>query len=168
MLSFVKIEIKCPKRQSFRTWDFFFFFFDKQNTRYHLVKRVTTIKFKNTVLSLKIEVILFSCLLHLHEIVEELYFHFSLSVCVCLYVCLSVCLSVSLSVSTLAGEPIYQFWCDFRYLLYEYNHIRRYRQNIMNIRLDSNRVKSYSFCCFSIHRVLYISNFQFNVRTWPY
>ena len=30
--------------------------------------------------------------LHLHEIVEGLYFHFSLSVCLC--VCLSVCLSV--------------------------------------------------------------------------
>ena len=32
--------------------------------------------------------------LHLHEIVEGLYFHCSLSVCVCVSVCLSVCLSV--------------------------------------------------------------------------
>ena len=31
--------------------------------------------------------------LHLHEIVEGLYFHCSLSVCLCVCVCLSVCLS---------------------------------------------------------------------------
>ena len=41
--------------------------------------------------------------LHLHEIVEGLYFHFSLSVCVCVRV------SVRLSVSTLAGEPLDRF-----------------------------------------------------------
>ena len=36
-------------------------------------------------------------LLHLHEVVEGLYFHCSLSVCVCEFVCLSVCVSVSVS-----------------------------------------------------------------------
>ena len=33
-------------------------------------------------------------ILHLHEIVEGLYFHCSLSVCLCVYVCVSVCLCV--------------------------------------------------------------------------
>ena len=34
-------------------------------------------------------------LLHLHEIVEELYFYFSLSVCLSVCVCVCVCVSVN-------------------------------------------------------------------------
>ena len=43
--------------------------------------------------------IYFIYLLHLHKILEGLYFHFSLYVC--------------LSVSMLAGELLYRFWCSF-------------------------------------------------------
>ena len=44
----------------------------------------------------KVEVFAFSkCFLRLHEIVEGLYFHCSLSVCLC--VCVCVCLSVCVS-----------------------------------------------------------------------
>ena len=48
-------------------------------------------------------------LLHLHEIVERLYFHCSLSVC--LFVCLSVC--PALLLNKIQAERIYRFRRDF-------------------------------------------------------
>ena len=46
-------------------------------------------------------------LLHLHEIVEGLYFHYSLSVCVC------VCVWVCLSVNKIPAERMRRFGCSF-------------------------------------------------------
>ena len=54
-------------------------------------------------------------LLHLHKIVEGLYFHCSLSVCVC--VCVSVCLSVCVSnflVNKIPAERMHRFGRGFR------------------------------------------------------
>ena len=53
-------------------------------------------------------------LLHLHEIVEGLYFHCSLSVCVCVSVCLSVCVSGWILVNKIPAERMNRFWCGFR------------------------------------------------------
>ena len=50
-------------------------------------------------------------LLHLHEIMEGLYFHCSLSVCV------RVCLSVCLSVNKIPAKRMNRFWRDFRYMV---------------------------------------------------
>ena len=49
---------------------------------------------------------------HLHEIVEGLYFHRCLSVCVC--VCLSECVSGSFLVNKMPAERMHQFGCGFR------------------------------------------------------
>ena len=49
--------------------------------------------------------------LHLHEIVEGLYFHSSLSVCLC--VCLSVCVSEFL-VNKIPAERMHRFGRSFR------------------------------------------------------
>ena len=51
--------------------------------------------------------------LHLHEIVEGLYFYFSLSVClyVCVIVCVCVCVCVS--VNKIPAERMHQFGCGF-------------------------------------------------------
>ena len=51
--------------------------------------------------------------LHLHEIVEGLYFHCSLSVCVCL--CLSVC--PALLVNKIPPERMHRFGHGFRYTM---------------------------------------------------
>ena len=50
--------------------------------------------------------------LHLHEIVERLYFHFSLSVCVS--VCLSVFVSGSFLVNKIPAERMHRFGRGFR------------------------------------------------------
>ena len=53
----------------------------------------------------------FSIFLHLHEIVEGLYFYFSLSVCVS--VCLSLCVSNFL-VNKIPAERMHRFGRGFR------------------------------------------------------
>ena len=59
-----------------------------------------------------------SAFLHLHEIVEGLYFHSSLSVClcVCVSVCLCVCVSGSFLVNKIPAERVHRFGRGFRYM----------------------------------------------------
>ena len=58
----------------------------------------------------------FTVLLHLHEIVEGLYFHCSLSVClsVCVCVCVCVCVSGSFLVNKIPAERMHRFGRGFR------------------------------------------------------
>ena len=50
--------------------------------------------------------------LHLHEIVEGLYFHYSLSVC--LSVCVCVCVRPDILVNEIPAEQMHQFGRGFR------------------------------------------------------
>ena len=52
-------------------------------------------------------------ILHLHEIVEGLYFHSSLSLCVCVSVCLSVSLCVRISCEQNSSRTVEPIWMRF-------------------------------------------------------
>ena len=68
----------------------------------------------STISRILIQICMLRAFLHLHEIVEGLYFHCSLSVCVCVCVCLSVCVSGWILVNKIPAERMNRFGCGFR------------------------------------------------------